>query len=49
MSNVQAAAYLPTITTQQDQVATGLITFDWKQIISMFITNLTFLTIRNIS
>jgi hypothetical protein len=28
MSNVQAAAYLPTIMTQQDQVATGLITFD---------------------
>ena len=28
MSNVKAAAYLPTITTQQDQVATGLITFD---------------------
>jgi hypothetical protein len=28
MSNVQAAAYLPTIMTQQDQVATDLNTFD---------------------
>jgi len=28
MSNVQAPAYLPAIRTQQDQVATGFITFD---------------------